>query len=115
MHVLTSCCLLSFKSFILDDRYMLGIFIVIIPIPPPLFYRLPLLLRKTMEKKRGKHNGQLHKEHYMVFNHPKPATFSQTRPVIGSSPRLLSKPNAVLRLLGTLSSLNSLSPLFYHF
>lgn len=65
-----------------------------------LYNRLPSLLRKTMEKKRGKHNGLLHKGHYMVFNHLKPATFSLTRAVTGSFPRLQSKPNGGLRLLG---------------
>lgn len=53
----------------------------------PFHNRLPLLQRKTMEKKREKHNGQLHRGPCMVFNHLKPATFSLRRVVTGSFQR----------------------------
>jgi len=62
--------------------------------------RLPSLQRKTTEKKREKHSGQLHRELFTVFSHLKQPTFSMTRIVIGSFQRLLNKLRDVLRLPG---------------
>ena len=53
----------------------------------PSHNRPPLQQRKTMAKKREKHNGQLHRGPYMVFNHLKPPTFSLIRVVTGSFQR----------------------------
>lgn len=66
----------------------------------PVINRLPLLPRKTMEKKKEKHNGLLHRGLCMVFNHLKQAAFSRTRTVTGSFQRSPSKPRDALRWQG---------------
>lgn len=63
-------------------------------------HRLPSLQRKTMAKKRGKHSGQQHRGHFMVFSLRKPPTFSMRRIAIGSYQRLQSKPRDELKLQG---------------
>jgi hypothetical protein len=53
-----------------------------------------------MEKKRGKHNGRLRREHFTVFSLRKPPTFSMKRIAIENFRRLRSKPRDVLKLQG---------------
>jgi len=63
-------------------------------------HRLLSQQRKTMEKKRGRLNGRLRREHFMVFSHQKLPTFSMTRIATGSFQRLQNKPREELKLQG---------------
>jgi hypothetical protein len=53
-----------------------------------------------MAKKKGKRNGRLHSEHFMVFSLQKHPTFSMKRIAIGNFLRLLNKPRDELKSQG---------------
>ena len=77
-----------------------SLFVILIAFICSCYNRLPLPQRKTMAKKREKHNGLQRRGLSMVFNHLNPTTFSLKEVVTESFQRSQNKPSAVLRLQG---------------
>ena len=70
--------------------------------------------KETMANKGEKHSGQQNRELFIVFSHPKQATFSFTRTITKCFQRLLNKLRDMLRMLDKPQYLDFLCSIEWH-